>query len=91
MCYMETVDGLMEAPTPPVTWIRPSVGSWTVAGVNLPVVRDVPLVLHWIQVWGMWRPVRNITAFILQKPLTRCSHTWPSTVQQAWCQLDHMV
>lgn len=78
---------------PPMTWIRASVGSWTAAGVNLPVVRDVPLVLQWIQVWGMWRPVRNITAFILQEPQTRCSHTWPSTVEhQAWCQLDqHMV
>lgn len=77
----------------PLTWNRASVGSWTREGVNLPVVHNVLMVLQGIHVWGMWRPIRNITTFILQEPQTHCSHTWPSTVEhQVWGQLDqHMV
>lgn len=92
MCYMETVNGLMEASTPPDLEQGIS-GLMEKSRCDLPVVHNVPLVLQGIHVWGMWKPVRNITAFILQESQTRCSHTWPSTVEhQVWGQLDqHMV
>lgn len=59
------------------TWIRASVSSWPVCGSIwwlCALINSLPEVLSWIAVWGIWRPVTGINAFVTVELPTHSDH-----------------